>query len=248
MREQAEKDRNRKPFKSKIISFDGESQYVHLDYRLTEKIYSESKSDDDDEEKANAELKIEMFDISKITTNATIEAVRRFVHIELTRDWSNKRESINSHDSIKEIMKDSKTTVEDEEIIKGYDIEKGLYFRSKHSRLDNYQRKFLEERIRNERDDISRISVAFKVSKGVQYNLRNKRRYSSATNIDLSKDNTKLVDSERLEELIDESVKKSTIPIKVSDIKQQLQNQYDIRAPAHKISRILKRNLNYSYK
>ena len=67
-------------------------------------------------------------------------------------------------------------------------------------------------------------------------------------NIDLSKDNTKLVDSERLEELIDESVKKSITPIKVSEIKQQLQNQYDIRAPAHKILCILKRNLNYSYK
>ena len=49
-----------------------------------------------------------MFDISKITANATIEAVRRFVYIELTRDWSYKRESINSHDSIKEIMRDSK--------------------------------------------------------------------------------------------------------------------------------------------
>ena len=95
--EPAEKDRNQKPFKSRIISFDGESQYIHLDYRLTEKIYSENKSDDVDEEKVNAEPKIEMFDISKITTNATIEAVRRFVHIELTRDWRYKK-SIHQRD------------------------------------------------------------------------------------------------------------------------------------------------------
>ena len=55
-----------------------------------------------------------MFEMSKITANSTIEAVGRFAHIELTRDWSNKSESINSHDSIKVIMRDSKTTVQDE--------------------------------------------------------------------------------------------------------------------------------------
>ena len=41
-------------------------------------------------------------------------------------------------------------------------------------------------------------------------------------NIDLSKDNTKLVDSERLEELIDEYVKKSTTPIKIGDTPKAL--------------------------
>ena len=157
------------------------------------------------------------------------------------------RESICSHECINEIMKDYKTSGQDQEIIIGYDLEKCQYFRNKHSRPDNYQRKFFEERIRNKRVDINCISWTFKESKGVLYNLKNKRRYSSATNIDLSKDNTKLVDIERFEELIDEYAKVYNFN-KLDDIRKKLQNQHGIQASAYKVSCILKRNLNYSYK
>ena len=77
-------DTDRKHNKSRIISFGRGYQQIYLGYRLTVVNYSESKSDDDDEEKVNAEPKIEMFDTRKITTNTEIGAVRKLVNIELT--------------------------------------------------------------------------------------------------------------------------------------------------------------------
>ena len=94
----------------------------------------------------------------------------------------------------------SQTSEHAGENIAGYDVEKSLYLRGKHSRLDNYQRKFLDEVINNKKEGISHISLAFRVSKGVLYNLRKKSNYSNASNLDLLKENTKLIRRVRIEE------------------------------------------------
>ena len=66
--------------------------------------------------------------------------------------------------------------------------------------------------------------------------------------VNTSKDNTKFVDKNKLVEIIDQIVIKSTTPITARDIKEQLQNLYEIHAIIHKIHCISKGSLNYSYK
>ena len=65
--------------------------------------------------------------------------------------------------------------------------------------------------------------------------------------MDLIKDNTKFVDKNKLEHLIDQIMKKSTIPLKASNIKEQFKDLYDIRTPIHKVYCILKLSLHDSY-
>ena len=237
-----------KTYKARFISFDGENQYVHLTYKFKVLNDDEINNVDSDEEKDNTESTIEMFDVRKSTAKLDNGAMRRLVNRELVRVSNNDAEFIENHDRIEDDLKDFSIPDHPQEIITGYDIAKSLHFRNKHSRLDDYQRSFLDKRIHSKNADISWVSAAFRVSKGVLYNLRKKRKYSCANNINLLKDNTKFIDKDRLDELIEEIVEESTTPMKISDIRQQLQNQYDIIAPPHKISHILKKNLNYSYK
>ena len=58
---------DRKIYKSRFISFDGEHYNVHLAYKFTVKEHSERKEFEEDEKKSNIDSKIEMFDIRKLT-------------------------------------------------------------------------------------------------------------------------------------------------------------------------------------
>ena len=235
-------------YKCRFISFDLQTYYVHLKYRLEESTAFESMHDDDERKMNDTSLQMDMFDIRKMTNTLDFGDIKRLINNELMNCWNSERKDFADYSYIEADLQGSRTPSPAQEIVTGYNVEKSLYFRSKHSRLDNYQRDFLCKQIQDKNADISQISGVFRVSKGVLYNLKKMKKYSSSSNVNLLKDNTKLIEKDRLDSLIDHIVRRSTIPVKINDIWQQLQREHNIRAPIHKVSSILKWDLNCSYK
>ena len=163
-------------------------------------------------------IQIDVFYIRKMTNTLDYGAIKKLICYELMNSSNRERKEFDDYDCIKAGLLGSTSPSPTKEIIKGYNVEKSLYFRNKHSRLDNFQRDFLCNKIQNENADISQISRAFRVNKGVLYNLKKMKKYSLSSNINLLKDNTKLIERYWLDSLINSIVRRSTIPIKVNDI------------------------------
>ena len=193
-------------------------------------------------------MQIEMFDIKMITINLENPAIKEFIIDEL---WGNNSKWASSFQNIdnKEVDSNSHLSeVKPGEVFTNYNIEKTLHEREKCTKLDEYQRNFLITKVIEKGADVRCISSEFRISKNVLYNLRKKIKYNDKMIVNTSKDNTKFVDINKLVEIIDQIVIKSTTPITSRDIKEQPQNLYEIHAPIHKIHCILKESLNYSYK
>ena len=235
-------------YKLRFISFDLQRYHVHLKYKFEDREAFESKHGDDEEKIESTDMRIEMFDIRKITNGLDIKIIRELINHELTNRRSSEIKPPIDYENIEADLQDAVELHQDGGIITEYNVEKSLYFRNKHSRFDNYQRNFLFNMIQNKDSDISEVSRTLRISKRVLYNLGKMRKYSPLSNINLLNDNTKLVEKRRLGSLIYGIVRKSTVPIKVNDIWQQLQNDYSVRAPNHIVLNILKRDLNCSYK
>ena len=68
-----------------------------------------------------------------------------------------------------------------------------LYFRNIDSKLADYQRIFIENKISCRNEDIKTLSTWLSINNNVLYNIKYKRRYCQKIGDNLLKDNTKLL-------------------------------------------------------
>ena len=163
--------------KARTILYDGESLRVQLAYKFVENFSEVVIQANNEEDRVISNRPIDLFGINTITRSLDIYAISQQIieelGVKLTKEIQFHNEPVYQNENSTNIDEFN----HNQAALARCNIERSLYFRNKNSKLADYQRIFIKNKISWGHEDIKTLSTRLSISKSDLYNIKNKRRY-----------------------------------------------------------------------